>query len=342
MDEMKWAWVLFLAATLALLIRLSTWFLPAPGWRAEKVDQAATIAETAAVDNDMPQIAPSPPRPASESPEKAVPAAPAASCPTPPPETVQPVAPPPAFDLRQVRWGMSSAEVLASEPDVPIRENAFGLTYATTAQELPCLLAYSFEGERLVRARMSFSDPTGLDLPPLNVAQAQRRFLYLREQLRGRYGEPIQKSVFLPRERAHLERRAQKQDELAKQYDVEIAEAERRMKKERERLERRFKRWSNPAERVARGLASLERDLKDLRAWKKEALERADQSRKGMKERAEADARAPLVATMTARWPSARESHAVELTLDFRAAVPRLDLRYKATPGLPNWAGNEL
>ena len=237
---------------------------------------------------------------------------------------------------------MSPVEVLASEHDVPLRESEFGLTYVALTLELPCLLTYSFEGGRLVRARMAFSDPTGLDLPPLSVAQAQRRFLYLREQLRSRYGEPIQNTVHLPRERAHLERTAQRQDELAKQYDVEIAEAERRMKKQRELLERRFKRWSNPAPLVARGLAPYERDLKDLRAWKKEAMDRASESRKGIQERQDADARVPLVATMTARWPDARELHDVELVLDFRSAVPRLDIRYEATSGPANGRTHEL
>ena len=339
MDEMKWAWVLFLAATLALLIRLTLWFLPAPGWRTEKVNQAADAMDLPA----PPEPAPAAPPPEPEPPAEAVLAAPAPAAPVLPPEPIPPAPPPPPeFHLRQVRWGMSPVEVLASEHDVPLRESEFGLTYVVLTLELPCLLTYSFEGGRLVRARMAFSDPTGLDLPPLSVAQAQRRFLYLREQLRSRYGEPIQNTVYLPRERAHLERTAQRQDELAKQYDVEIAEAERRMKKQRELLERRFKRWSNPTQLVARSLAPYARDLKDLRAWKQEALDRANESRKDIQERQDADARAPLVATMTARWPDARELHDVELALDFRAAVPRLDIRYEATPGLANGHANEL
>ena len=69
-------------------------------------------------------------------------------------------------------------------------------------------------------------------------------------------------------------------------------------------------------------ILSVARDLKDLRAWKQEELDRAAESRKGIQERQDADARAPLVATMTARWPDARELHDVELVLDFRAAVP--------------------
>ena len=348
MDEMKWAWVLFLAATLALLIRLAMWFLPAPGWRTEKVNGAAEAMDLPAPAEPLP-AAPSAPAPELPAPEPRVEAVPAAPEPVsepvrlvPPPEPVPVSPPPPEFHLRRVRWGMSPLEVIASESDVPLRENESGLTYVALTLELPCLLTYSFDAGRLVRARMSFSDPSGLDLPPLSVAQAQRRFLYLREQLRSRYGEPMENTVYLPRERAHLERSAQRQDELAKQYDVEIAEAERRLTKQRELLERRFKRWANPAQMVARGLAPYERDLKDLRAWKKEALDRASESRKGIQERQAADARAPLVATMTARWPYARELHDVELALDFRFAVPRLDIRYEATLGSPNGRAHEL
>mgnify|MGYP003592293103 CR=1 FL=1 len=342
MDEVKWAWVLFLAATLALLIRLSMWFLPAPGWRTEKVDQAAE-AVSAAVDNEMPRIpeGPAPAAPARPQPSaEPVPPPPAASA-----EPIRTEPPPPPtreFHLRHVRWGMSPADVLAAEASAPVRKSGSGLTFVATTMELPCLLAYAFEGGRLVRARMSFSDPAGADIPPLSVAQAQRRFLYLREQLRGRYGEPVQKTTVLPRDLSDLERSAQKQGELAQQYDAEIADAERRLAKQRELLEKRYKRWSNSAEMVARGLAPCERDLKDLQAWKQEALDRADRARRNVQELREADARFPPVATMSARWPRARELHDVLLLLDLRPAVPRLDIRYESAPGLASGRKTEL
>ena len=335
MDEMKWAWVLFVAASLALLIRLSTWFVPAPGWRDEKVRQATETAETAAVTSEMPEIAvePFPPPPAPEPPPvlEPIPLAP-----EPPPPAPPPGPPPEEYHLRRVRWGMAPADVRAAERDEPLRGAEAALTYAATTLELPCLLTYSFVEGQLARARMAFSDPTGTDIPPLSVAQAQRRFLYLREQLRSRYGEPVLKTVHVPRDSVELERTAQKQAELAKQYDVEIAEAERRLKEQRERLQARFKRWKHPAEMVARGLAPYERDLRDLRKWKQEALDLAGQSRKSIQERRDADARAPLVAVRCARWPFAQELHDVELVLDLRGRSPRLEVRYDATRGAPS------
>ena len=48
MNEMKWAWVLFVAASLAVVIRLAMWMMPAPGWRAEKVAAAAEGASAEA------------------------------------------------------------------------------------------------------------------------------------------------------------------------------------------------------------------------------------------------------------------------------------------------------
>ena len=336
MDEMKWAWVLFVAATLALLIRLSTWFVPAPGWRDEKVQQATETAETAAVTADMPKIAAEPlppaPAPGPEPPPVLEPIPPAPEPPPAPP----PGPPPEEYHLRRVRWGMAPADVRAAERDEPLRGADAELTYAATTLELPCLLTYAFVEGRLARARMAFSDPTGTDIPPLSVAQAQRRFLYLREQLRSRYGEPVLKTATVPRDAVQLERTAQRQAELAKQYDAEIAEAERRLKEQRERLQARFKRWNNPAEMVARGLASSERDLRDLRKWKQEALDRAGESRKGIQARREADARAPLVAVLCARWPFAQELHDVELVLDLRGRTPRLEVRYDATRGAPS------
>ena len=339
MDEMKWAWVLFVAATLALLIRLSTWFVPAPGWRDAKVKQAAETAENAVVSQAMPEIAeaplPPPPEPISVPPPEPPPAAEPIRL-EPDPPRAPPASPPEEYHLRRVRWGMAPAEVRAAERTAPLRASAAELTYATMTLELPCLLTYSFVDGQLARARLAFSDPAGMDIPPLTVAQAQRRFLYLREQLRSRYGEPVQKTVTVPRDASQLERTVQKQAELAKQYDVEIAEAERRLRQERLRLEARFKRWNNTAEMVARGVKPLERDLRDLRKWKQEALELAGESRKGIQERREADAREPLVAWMNARWPAAQELHDVELTLDFRGRAPRLDVRYDATRGAPS------
>ena len=339
MDEMKWAWVLFVAATLALLIRLSTWFVPAPGWRDAKVKQAAETAENAVVSQAMPEIAeaplPPPPEPISVPPPEPPPVAEPIRL-EPEPPRAPPAPPPEEYHLRRVRWGMAPDEVRAAERTAPLRASAAELTYATMTLELPCLLTYSFVDGQLARARLAFSDPAGMDIPPLTVAQAQRRFLYLREQLRSRYGEPVQKTVTVPRDASQLERTVQKQAELAKQYDVEIAEAERRLRQERLRLEARFKRWNNTAEMVARGVKPLERDLRDLRKWKQEALELAGESRKGIQERREADAREPLVAWMNARWPAAQELHDVELTLDFRGRAPRLDVRYDATRGAPS------
>ncbi|HAL92926.1 MAG TPA: hypothetical protein DCM68_07885 [Verrucomicrobia bacterium] len=350
MDEVKWAWVLFLAATLALLIRLAMWFLPAPVWRhSENVSRAAESASAPAPAEVSAPAAPTAPAAGPVWPDEALergdwpPPAPEEPRPEPRPAAAGPVPPPEEFHLRRTRWGMTIDEVRAAEEGEPLREGERGLMYATTTLDWPCLLTYSFAEGRLVRARLAFSDPAGQHIPPLSVAQAQRRFLSLREQLRRRYGEPVEKTVHLPRDISDLQRRAAKQEELAKQYDAEIAEAEARLKAQREALARRFARWNHPAEMIARTLAPQERDLKDLRQWKQEALARAAQSRKGIQDHQAADAARPLVATMTARWPYAREIHDIELRLDFRAAVPRLDIRYEGSPALPGiWRMDEL
>lgn len=348
MDEMKWAWVLFVAATLVMLIRIAMWFFPMPGWRAEKVAAAAEAPAAVAVEPAVP-AAPEPvpepePEPEPDWEDEPVPAAavpPAVTVPPAPPSV--PAGPPPEeFHFRRVRWGMPREDVLAAETQLPLRENEHGLVYATTIGDFPCLLSYTFTRDRLVRARLAFSDPSGRDIPPLTVAQAQRRFLQLREQLQARYGESVRDVEYLPRDVSDLHRRAQRQEELAQQYDTEIAEAETRLRQQRALLENRFRDWDNRAEMVARGLAPRERDLRDLRAWKQEALAAAAESRNGIAQNRAADAARPLVAVMTARWPFARELHDVELKLDFRGAVPRLDIRYAATQALPGWEANEL
>jgi hypothetical protein len=350
MDEVKWAWVLFVAASLAVLIRMALWFLPSPASRhAENVSAALDVVDradgpVAAVVEEVPpeedesawleeederdDWAPVPPLDWLE----------------PEPEAAAPAAPPPEeFHFRRVRWGMSAEEVRAAETGEPLRASQRGLLYATTTLDLPCLLGYSFVQDRLVRARLSFSDPTGREIPPLSVAQAQRRFLFLREQLRSRYGEPVQQTTHAPRDVSGLHRSVQRHDELAKQYDVEIAEAEARLRKQRELLATRYARWSNRDEMVARGLAPYERDLRDLRTWKTEALETAAQTRRSIQQHRAADAAAPLVATMAARWPFARDMQDIELRLDLRHPSPRLEIRYQAAQ-LPAdvWIMDEL
>ena len=351
MDEVKWAWVLFLAATVALLVRMAMWFLPSPAVKhSEKVEEAVAVAQavpdltesapaelTAAEEEDpfwTPETGAAEPAPAPGAADGGRPAIAEPEAP-PPPENP----PPEEFHFRRTRWGMSREEVRASEGEEPLRESDRALVYAVTTLDLPSLLTYVFVQDMLMRSRLSFSDPSGRDIPPLSVAQAQQRFLYLREQLRTRYGEPVQKTTRQPRDVSGLQRTVRKQNELAQQYDTAIAETEQRLKKQRELLEQRFRRWNNREEMVARGLKSYERDLRELREWKQEALSLAEQSRKGIQERKSADSAKPLVATMSAQWPFARGVQDIELRLDYRWGVPRLDIRYEATRGLSGTAG---
>ena len=352
MGGMRWLWVLFAVSSIVVLVRLAATFLPAPAVRhaeavAQTAEDAEARAEVAAPEGGAP--------PVREEPPPVAPSAPAAwpeedeerdgwsefggSLPPALPEGP----PPEEFDFRRVRWGMPLAEVVASEATVPVRENGRVAVFSATTLGMPCWLAYSFSGGRLARARLSFSDAGGGEVPPLSVAQAQRRFLFLREQLRRRYGDPIQQTTHVPRDVAGLRRAADKQDEMARQYDAEIAEVEERIRRQRAWLQTRYERWPNRDELVARGLAPYERDLRDLRQWKIDALQAAAQSRRSIQEQQKADAAAPLVATMAARWPGARGLHDVELRLDMRPRVPLLEVRYEAAAvSAEFWGADEL
>ena len=349
MSWIKWAWAAFAAASLVVLVRTAWIFLPAPAEQhAENVEAAAGGAaailpaeEGAPAEIQLEAEEPTTWAEEAEPVAAEVPVFESAS-PAAVPE-VEGTDSPEEFHFRRIRWGMTLAEVRDSEAIEPLKERPGGLLYATTTLGMPCLLGYSFAQDRLVRASLSFSDPSGRDIPPLSVAQAQRRFLFLREQLCTRYGDPVQKTTRLPRDVSGLRRTVQKQEELSKQYDAEIGEAEERLNKQRGLLQRRYEGWANREVLVARGLASYERDLRELRQWKKEAVDQAAQSRKTIQERKNADAMAPLLATLTARWPFAREIQHVELRLDLRHSVPRLEVRYEAAaPSVPAWGMDEL
>ena len=322
----NWERWLFVLATVALLIRLGFWLWPAQDKAPDEESKVEWVLEEP-VGESMPVREDVLPVAVELEPVRLPEVLPV---PLPEPEIVLPLpSVPEEFHFRQTRWGMTLEEVRTAESSMPIREGDRGLLYSVTTLDLPSLVSYGFVQGRLARVRLSFADPTGKDIPPLSVAQAQRRFLILREELRSRYGAPVETTMPLRRDVSGYQRQIQKQDELAKQYDVEIAETEERLRKERAVLERRFVRWSDRDERVRRGMAPLERDLRDLRAWKQEALDQLRLSQKSLEEQRAADAAHPLVGLRTARWKNARGLHDIDLQLDFRGRSPRLDIIYK-------------
>jgi len=350
MNAVKWTWVLFVVASIFVIIRIAVWIFPASALEhsvavTEAVEEGVVEETAEAPLADVVERMPEPePAPVSK-PEPVWPDEPKEQSDWPPafdeeldltelplPETAPA---PEEFHLRNTRWGMPLEEVRASEGEAPVRETDRGLLYITTTLDMPTLLTYAFRQGRLVRARLSFSNPTGEFIPPLSVAQAQRRFLFLREQLRARYGEPILQVTHVPRNVSDHQRSLLKQEELSEQYEREIAEDQLRLKKQRERLKVRFQHWSNKDEMMARGLAPIERDIRELKQWKEAALAQAAESRQNIQVNQQADADNPLVATMAARWAFANERHDVELLLDMRSRVPRLDIRYKGRPVLP-------
>jgi hypothetical protein len=241
-------------------------------------------------------------------------------------------APPPAeeeFHLRNIRWGMLKEEVRAAEQNAPLKETPTTLTYRTTTLDLPCLLVYAFVDGRLARARILFTDPNGQDLPPLSDDQARSVYSYLLEKLRNRYGRPVEQTEHQPRDVSTLHQQSRLREVDIRQYETSIAEARERLRREKERLERHFKGWRNADAYVAKGLAPLERDLKDLQKWKKEAQAQAATFHEGIRSARWEDMMSPLTVRRTARWPHARQWHDVELSVDYRYSPPLLDIRYR-------------
>jgi hypothetical protein len=360
MNAVKWTWALFVVASIFVIIRIAVWIFPSAALEhstavTEAVKEAGMEETAEAPLADVVERTPEPesmPEPAPE-PEPVWPDESKEQSDWPPALgeeldlmglSLSESAPAPEeFHLRNTRWGMPLEEVRASEGEAPVRETDRGLLYVTTTLEMPTLLTYAFRQGRLVRARLSFSDPTGEFIPPLSVAQAQRRFLFLREQLRARYGEPVLQVTHVPRNVSDHQRSLLKQEELSAQYEREIAEAQARLDNQRERLNTRFQHWSNKDEMRARGLAPIDRDIRELQRWKEQALAQAAESRQNIQANQRADADNPLVATLAARWPDAKELHDVELRLDMRSTEPHLDIRYTGRPVLPEaGAMNEL
>ncbi len=242
------------------------------------------------------------------------------------------------YDFRRIRWGMSKAEVQATEWGVLTGETPQSLTYSTTTMDYPCLLTYSFTGGRLMGARISFTDESDTHLPPLTPVRARSGYSYWREQLRVRYGDPVERVERFSRDASAERMRAQKREEDIQQYNNSIAETRERIAREKVRLERRYSGWQNSRTYVQRGLAPYERHLQDLQQWKTEAVEQMAESQQAVEALKKADAAQPLVAMMSAHWPAARERHDIRLRLDLRRTPPLLDIRYRAAR--PDWNGS--
>ena len=65
-----------------------------------------------------------------------------------------------SFDFRNTRWGMSQAQVRASESGKPFQEfeNAAGFIYDKNVAGMKCSIAYVFVANMLVRARYTFHE----------------------------------------------------------------------------------------------------------------------------------------------------------------------------------------
>lgn len=338
--HVKWAWFLLIAATLGLVLKLVFWLLPAPFW-----GHARSVADAAEEGLVMPTDAPAgrlPTEPAPTPERKDLPEDPTNDWPPAPmPMATPPPAPPPPppeqYHFRKIRWGMIPAEVRHAEGLEPIYSSDNRLDFISTIQGLPCILSYYFLQGQLFRARLLFSDSTGMSIPPLSAAQAQQHFLFLRTQLQRRYGPPIEIDLTVPRDTTALQRAVLSREELVQQYDSAIAEAEERLIQERARLERRFERWQRRAEMIARGLESFQRDVAEMKQWKQDAMDQLTLAQRGIEQRRTEDRAQPLLAGQLARWPDARNLHNIELRLDYRQVPLRLELRYAATQRQPTW-----
>lgn len=86
------------------------------------------------------------------------------------------------FTFRKTRWGMTRAEVSASEETPPASEGEDALTFNSTIFDVPCLVYYRFAGDRLTTG--------GYWIDQANDVSDVTAYLTLSEMLEKKYGEP--------------------------------------------------------------------------------------------------------------------------------------------------------
>jgi hypothetical protein len=100
-------------------------------------------------------------------------------------------APDGSYDLRSVRWGMTRAQVLASEKDEPVYKSLNRLLFATTVIDKRMMLEYHFGADQLYRARYILAEHHIVD----NKYVADYRDI--QSVLTAKYGKPsINESVW--------------------------------------------------------------------------------------------------------------------------------------------------
>jgi hypothetical protein len=89
------------------------------------------------------------------------------------------------FTFRRTRWGFSPSEVQTSESGELVKASEDGLIYKDRISKFPCLIAYFFARDRLVRAKYNLLVEHALS----NEYVAD--FEYLLGILQKKYGQPV-------------------------------------------------------------------------------------------------------------------------------------------------------
>lgn len=165
-------------------------------------------------------------------------------------------------NLRNTRWGMKQEEVIAVEGKNHLQRTASTLVYKSYTAGLPSLIKYIFEGDRLVKADIQFSNPklsSALPIRPKVLVEADYHRMY--DLLSDKYGS-AQITTQLFSRVTEMKRQKERIDDSIVEYQRQLDDLKLRRDRKREDFRKQYKDWKDSEEIVRKKLEEDENNIR--------------------------------------------------------------------------------
>lgn len=174
---------------------------------------------------------------------------------------------PPENNLRNTRWGMSQEEVISAEGRNHLQRNDTTLLYKDYTAGLPSIIRYLFEGGRLVKAEIHFSNPKLSKVLPLRSSTlVEADFFRMYDLLSEKYGSAQITTQQISRIENLLRKQERLNDSLV-QYQRQRNDLQRDYDRQRAELWKKYEGWRDREFQVQKHLKDKESQARRLDDW---------------------------------------------------------------------------
>ncbi len=208
------------------------------------------------------------------------------------------------YTPRNLRWGMSTKEVIAKEGPDCVKQTPTTLMYAVETAGLPSLVLYQFEENKLVKASICFADPRmGRLLPEKSSMQAEKDFSRITELLSKKYGhaEMTTNSVSYLKQ---LEQRVETFKESLDSYERQREDISRKREQKRDDLQEHYRGWKSPQALINKDLEYYDAELRRNNEWQIELRRNIQDAQKAVEKEREIERSGKRKAQVIGHWYS--------------------------------------